>query len=164
MKRLTLVFCALIAAGCSQQPPASPSEPAAAAPGATEARTDPSLGHGGRPIGTRLSGATEVPGPGDPDGDGFARLTLNRGQQELCFWLSALHIEPATAVHIHKAPAGSAGPVVVGLTPPTDGLSTGCLSVSRALIDDIIRNPDQYYVNVHNVPYPAGAIRGQLKK
>ena len=124
MKRLTLAFCVLIAAGCSQQSPASPSEPAAAAAGATEARTDTSLGHGGRPIGTRLSGAAEVPGPGDPDGDGFARLTLNRGKQELCFWLSALQIEPATAAHIHKAPAGSAGPVVVGLTPPTDGLST----------------------------------------
>lgn len=98
MKRLTLALCALLAAGCSQQTTVSPSEPAAAATTAAEARIDPSLGHGGRFIGTRMSGAAEVPGPGDPDGDGFARLTLNRGQSELCFWLSALNSAPTTRV------------------------------------------------------------------
>jgi hypothetical protein len=31
------------------------------------------------------------------------------------------------------------------------------------LVADIAANPSEYYVvNVHNKPYPAGAIRGQL--
>jgi hypothetical protein len=33
----------------------------------------------GRPFHTTLSGAEEIPGPGDPDGSGEAVLTLNHG-------------------------------------------------------------------------------------
>jgi hypothetical protein len=33
----------------------------------------------------------------------------------------------------------------------------------RALVADIAANPSEYYVNVHNKPYPAGEIRGQLR-
>ena len=56
-----------------------------------------------------------------------------------------------------------AGPVVLGLTPPTDGRSDGCAGdVDPALIRELLRNPRDYYVNVHNAEYPGGAIRGQL--
>jgi hypothetical protein len=30
------------------------------------------------------------------------------------------------------------------------------------LVGAIAANPSGYYVNVHNIPYPDGAIRGQL--
>jgi hypothetical protein len=69
-----------------------------------------------------------------------------------------------TAAHIHVAPTGDAGPVVVGLAPPTSGLSSGCTSVDPLLIKAIKQNPEDYYVNVHNAEYPAGALRGQLSK
>jgi hypothetical protein len=120
--------------------------------------------HGGRPLTTTLLGANEVPGPGDPDGIGSATITLNLGQGEVCFELSVSGIAPATAAHIHVAPVGVAGPVVVPLTPPTSGFSSGCRSVDRDLIKAILQNPEAYYVNVHNAEYPAGALRGQLSK
>jgi len=119
---------------------------------------------GGRPLATTLTGAAEVPGPGDPDGSGTASIRLNPGQGEVCFELTVSGIAPATAAHIHIGPAGVAGPVVVGLAPPTSGTSSGCVSADPTLIKAIIQNPEQYYVNVHNAEFPAGAVRGQLSK
>lgn len=121
--------------------------------------------HGGRPLSATLTGEAEEPGPGDPDGTGTALVTLNRGQQEVCFQLTVSDIEPATAAHIHVGDAGEPGPVVVGLAPPTDGESSGCVQdVDADLIDAILKDPAHYYVNVHNAPFPAGAVRGQLSK
>jgi hypothetical protein len=116
----------------------------------------------GRTLTTTLLGAEEVPGPGDPDGSGVAVITLNSGQGEVCWDLTVSNISPATAAHIHSGPAGVAGPVVVPLSPPTDGSSDGCIAADPALIKDIRKNPTNYYVNVHNSEYPAGALRGQL--
>jgi hypothetical protein len=81
---------------------------------------------------------------------------------QICYTLSVTGILPATAAHIHEAPAGMAGGVVVGLEAPTDGSSSGCVMVSREEAKDIAKNPENYYVNVHNMPYPGGALRGQL--
>ena len=120
--------------------------------------------NGGRPFATTLTGAAEVPGPGDPDGIGTAVLRLNPGQEEICYELAVEGIAPARAAHIHVGEAGTAGPVVVGLAPPTNGTSSGCASASRELILAIIQNPELYYVNVHNAEYPAGALRGQLSQ
>lgn len=119
---------------------------------------------GGRPLSTTLTGAAEVPGPGDPDGSGEAVLQLNHGQSQVCFQLTVSDIAPATAAHIHVGPVGVAGPVVVGLTPPTGGSSSGCVTADRDLIKAIMQDPDAYYVNVHNADFPAGAVRGQLSK
>lgn len=119
---------------------------------------------GGRPLGATMTGADEAPGPGDPDGSGTARFTLNYGHGEICYWLSVENIAPATAAHIHIAPVGSPGPVVVPLAAPTEGSSSGCATVDRELIKAIMHSPGDYYVNVHNADFPAGAVRGQLSK
>jgi hypothetical protein len=115
---------------------------------------------GGRPFTTSLVGANEVPVSGDPDATGTARLWINPGQGTVCWSITVQNIDPITAAHIHVAPAGSPGPVVVPLTP----YSGGCTSVTRALAQAIIRDPAAYYVNVHNATYPAGAARGQLSR
>jgi len=124
--------------------------------------------HGGRPLSTELAGAAEVPGPGDPDGSGTATITVNPGQEEVCWEINAAGIElPATAAHIHVGAAGVAGPVVVTLSAPdASGSSSGCttVDVDRDLAKAILKNPEDYYVNVHTSVFPAGAIRGQLSK
>src|SRR6266851_2314439 len=78
---------------------------------------------GGGPLNANLAGSAVVPGPGDPDGSGFAAITLNSGQGLVCFDLAVADVAPSTAAHIHKAPVGSAGPVAVSLLPPITGSS-----------------------------------------
>ena len=114
-----------------------------------------------------LSGAAEVPGPGDADGKGQSNLFLNQEAGQVCFSIVVSDITlPASAAHIHVGRAGVAGPVVVPLTPPDEtGVSSGCVSdVDPALIQAIIAKPANYYVNVHTTDFPAGAVRGQLSK
>ena len=129
----------------------------------------PALGEG-RPFATTLTGAAEVPGPGDPNASGTAFITLNQGQGEVCFDLSWAGIDgTVTAAHIHIGSATGAGDVVVGLFTDvalagTDSAS-GCVSgVSKELIKAIRQDPASYYVNIHSDVFPAGAVRGQLAK
>jgi hypothetical protein len=130
---------------------------------------------GGRPLSTTLSGAEEctaagVCGVGDADGTGTADLRINPGQEEVCFTIAVADIGAAgtnVRAHIHLAPAGSNGGIVVPLVEPpaplpASGVLEGCRAADRALLVDILINPEQYYVNVHTPVFPAGAIRGQL--
>jgi hypothetical protein len=128
------------------------------------------VGAQGRPLSTTLTGSAEVPGPGDPDASGTVSIALNQGQGEVCFALTWENIDgTVVAAHIHEAPVGVAGPVVVPLFVDTSFSGTGSLSdcvagVSEELIKDIRQNPADYYVNIHSTVFPAGAIRGQLGK
>ena len=117
---------------------------------------------GGRSLSATLTGAAEVPGPGDPDGSGTAVIRVNPGQGEVCFVLTVSDIAAAVAAHIHVGVVTQAGPVVVGLTPASSGSSSGCAPLSRELAIAIIQDPENYYVNVHTSEFPAGAVRGQL--
>jgi CHRD domain len=122
---------------------------------------------GGRKFTVVLTGAEEAPGPGDPDGIGFATLRLNPGTGQVCFDIRVENITlPATGAHIHEAPAGSPGPIVVPLTAPDEsGSSSGCVEADREEILEIIREPEEYYINVHTLPdFGPGAVRGQLAK
>ncbi len=107
-----------------------------------------------------LTGKQEVPGPGDPNGRGNAMVKVYEAR--VCYTLEARRIKPAMAAHIHLGLRGEAGPIVATLKPPTDGSSKGCVAVPRALSLGLKENPAHYYINVHNKPYPEGAIRGQL--
>jgi hypothetical protein len=111
---------------------------------------------GGQPFHTVLSGANEVP-PADPDGSGTATITINRGLGEVCWSVTVENLATITGAHIHVAPAGSNGPIVVPIT-----VGTGCADVDGELAKAIAKNPENYYVNVHTTEYPGGAVRGQL--
>ena len=75
------------------------------------------------------------------------------------------------AGHIHQAPVGVAGAIVVPLfvspTPPTSarhirqsGVATPNAGTTGAAI---CQNPSAYYVNYHTTAFAGGAIRGQLR-
>ena len=123
-------------------------------------------GHENTVLETTLDGRSEV-GPdnriaGDPNGTGEAYVFgIDGDQQTLCYVLTVDGIETASAAHIHEAGAGENGPVVVNLAAPRDGNAADCRSVG-ALAQEILANPEEYYVNVHNGEYPGGALRGQL--
>jgi len=110
-----------------------------------------------------MDGSQERPLPGDPDGIGTATVTLDSGTGRVCVRWRMINVDPLTAAHIHRAPAGVAGPVVVPLPVPVGSASSGCTTASPALVQSIIDNPANFYVNVHNPTYPGGALRGQME-
>lgn len=149
----------LLAAAVAAQTPA-------AQPDAKAGQSDHSqMGHspeGGRPLSASLTGAAEVPGPGDTDGGGSATVRVNPGQTQVCYTLTVTGIDAATVAHIHRGATGVAGPPVVTLDAPANGSSEGCATVSRDVAREIVQNPGGFYVNVHNAAFPNGAVRGQL--
>jgi len=126
-------------------------------------RTILSATGGGTALNVTLTGDAETPS-GDPVGTGEAVVRLRSGQGQLCYTLETRNLGgAAAAAHIHRGGAGEAGAIVVPLrTPGADGTARGCVSVSRALVSQILANRQLYYVNVHTAEFPGGAVRGQL--
>lgn len=110
-----------------------------------------------------LTGAEEAPGPGDPDGRGEFDFDIKNSNETFCWELSWEMIGPPVAAHIHIAPAGEPGPVVIGLMDETGAvLEEGCMTVDEDLLREIKDDEEDFYVNVHTEAFPGGAIRAQL--
>jgi CHRD domain-containing protein len=130
-------------------------------------QTDGVKGEGGRPFTTVLSGINEVPAATGSDLTGTAQVTINLGQNELCWDLDYTTTQQVVAAHIHHAPAGVAAGVIFGFfNPPASNVivNSGCREGDPALLRDIATHPENYYVNVHTTAHPGGAGRGQLTK
>jgi len=128
-------------------------------------------------LSARLQGSQEVP-PADLDARGKAEVTINIRAGTVCFDVKFGRVGTPNRGHIHKAPAGENGPIVVpffellpAAAPNTDprhdqlerGRLRDCVTgVDQTLLADIVANPDLYYVNLHNTRYPGGAFRCQL--
>ena len=116
---------------------------------------------GTKTLTTTMKGAKEVP-KGAPKGSGKAVVTLNASTGKVCWTFSNLKgLDKVTASHIHQAPVGKAGNVVVPFFAGTLK-AKGCVTASKSVVAAIVKKPNGYYVNIHTVKYPAGAIRGQL--
>ena len=112
-----------------------------------------------------LNGGNETPNPADPDGVGFAVITLDQGAGTITFTAYEQNIAAPTASHIHRGAAGVTGPVIIPFNQPfTNGVSSGTLTgIAPSFMTEIINNPPGYYFNIHNADFPGGAIRGQLR-
>jgi len=109
-----------------------------------------------------MLGANEVPAASSP-GSGFARFTFNDQTRELKYavWLRGLSSNQVTASHIHRAPAGTAGPPVYTLAAaPFDSID-GSITLTEADVADL--RAGNLYVNIHSTSNPSGFARGQLK-
>lgn len=113
----------------------------------------------------KLDGKNEVPGPGSK-GKGDIQVFLKAKKEKVCFNLQVDKLDTITAGHIHKGTADVAGPVKVTLIDSQiegTGSYEGCIAnVKSKLIKKIASAPDRFYVNIHTLDYPDGAIRGQL--
>ena len=130
----------------------------------------------GKPYRLAMSGSNEFNAAGvasNPHGDadrGSITLRLNPGQEEVCWSVDELSLTAGEALphaaHIHLAPAGVAGPVVIdlfgGSAPTSYPTGTTCAPAPREAILAIIRDPAAYYVNLHNAEHPGGVVRAQL--
>lgn len=113
---------------------------------------------------TYLRGANEVAG-GDPDGRGRADVFIRFGRSQVCYELTLENIAfPLTGAHIHVGAAGVNGPIIVPFPVNGGENLADCLDVDRNIIRMIAESPARFYVNVHNSDFPAGALRGQLRK
>src|SRR5919197_2321 len=93
----------------------------------------------------KLTGANEVVGnhanQGDPDGLGGATVQIDDDTATVCFGITVDNLDQPVAAHIHQAPAGVNGAIVVPFTAPTTGnpgASSGCVTnVSQSLLNAI---------------------------
>lgn len=108
--------------------------------------------------------AVDLKGSTEPNAKGTAVVRIRKDAGLVCYRLHAESITlPAIAAHIHRGGATANGPVVVPFqAPAATGNSDGCATATPALIDEIIANPANFYVNVHTTEHPGGAMRAQI--
>ncbi len=126
---------------------------------------------------THLSGGEEVPPVGTP-ARGQIIIEVNDAETQIHYELRVANIEDVTQAHIHLAPSGANGSVVlflfgfVGEGVTRNGLLSATTRTTADLVGPLMGQPlsalineirsGNAYVNVHTVVNPAGEIRGQL--
>ncbi len=115
-----------------------------------------------------LSGADEVcdeEGSCGGEGSGTAKVTINSDRNEICYEITLQGVAGVTAAHIHAAPEGEAGEVVVDLVYDGDDAGAeGCVDdIEEGVLEGIAEEPERHYLNVHTSDLPDGAARGQLQ-
>lgn len=105
-----------------------------------------------------------VAGAGNPDGYAIAQITVTEDTDAICYNIrNVRNIGTATGAHIHRAPAGENGPVIVPLERGEGDGWDGCIESSDLTGEMLSADPTMFYVQIHTSEFPAGAIRGQLR-
>lgn len=110
---------------------------------------------------------------GDPDGSGVATLRLQPDQETVCYSIVVRDIgaptEPAPgagSAHIHgPLPAGGIAidlDTVFRAAGSSTYVARDCVSADSEAIEAVLADPELFYLNVHNVEFPGGAVQGTL--
>jgi hypothetical protein len=115
-----------------------------------------------------LTGAANLPSPGDPNGSGTGSVRVYPSQNTVCWSLSASGVGQGIELHLHRGTRNEQSVVVSTISLRTDALTTpgsvtGCRSITRrSLLNEIAAEPHMFYMALHNIEFPGGALRGQL--
>ncbi len=111
------------------------------------------------------SGAEEAPDPGEDGATIEADMTIDTESGAITYTVTlAGNSEDAAAAHIHRAPAGEAGDVVVPLDPAAINAGEEATATAEPdLAAEIAASPGEFYVNVHSESFPGGFARAQLE-
>jgi len=106
------------------------------------------------------NGSEETPANNSP-ATAFGRLVLTADRKQLLYevHVSGLSGDP-TAMHLHMAPRGKPGSVIIPLAIPAGGEAVGCVDVPAGA--DAALLSQGMYLNIHTGNFPAGEIRGQV--
>jgi hypothetical protein len=112
-----------------------------------------------------MDGLQETP-PNSSPGTGTADFLRTAPNQLSYTYQYQNLVAGVTGCHIHQAPPGTPGSIVIPLSinpGTTSGSVSDTAQADPALLDDICRNPGEYYINLHTDAFPGGEIRGQLQ-
>lgn len=104
-----------------------------------------------------LTGDQETP-PVTTSASGSCTAVLNEAQTQLAVECTHTVTNP-TGAHIHRAPPGTAGPIVFPFSNPTSPINETWNLTPQDVQDLLAGN---LYVNVHSSAHPGGEIRGQI--
>jgi hypothetical protein len=109
-----------------------------------------------------MTGAKEIPGPGDPNATGTAIFEIKSNGQICCDFNVQNLADGSTIIltHIHQGDADEMGGVVVDF----EGETENCVSPGQAILNQIIANPAGFYANLHTNLFSGGAVRDQLSE
>ncbi len=114
----------------------------------------------GNNIQVTLNGNQEVPPVATP-GTGSGNITVN-SDRTISGSITTTGVA-GTAAHIHEAPAGKNGPIIIPLTKTSDSswAVPGGAKLTDAQYDSY--KAGNLYINVHSATNKGGEIRGQLR-
>ena len=114
---------------------------------------------GGKPLTAALS-----PTGTNTTGSGTLLIRSNVGQGMICFQLKITGLNDVTSIDILYANGSNANQVALSLPVSQQlnsaGKETGCVTAPRALVKQILKRPENFYVLVRTTAFPSGALRG----
>ncbi len=168
MTRIALVVLVAAAVGCGgQSPDASSAELSSLATSLAASDNATRCVFNTRLLPENEVRPEETPDPVESTAKGHAQVKIRQdGTLEYKVFILNLARETFVAGHVHRAPAGVNGPVVVplfgGSTDEAQFVQHAEVGIDAALADEICGGPSGFYVNYHTTQDPGGAVRGQL--